>query len=99
MNPFNATLLAPLRHLPWDEALRRFEMGRARLLDAIKSLPEEPRVLWTKRHMLGRMLAVLPGHDHHHAETIKAARDRVAARPTLPSDPTQASDDHDRGQP
>jgi hypothetical protein len=71
----NEELLAPLRALGWDEALRRFQVGRDRLLEAIESLPEEPAELWTRAHALGELLAFVPEHDHHHAEAIQAARE------------------------
>jgi uncharacterized damage-inducible protein DinB len=75
MNRFNEEQLAPLRDLPWEEALRRLHTGRDLLLEAVESLPEEPATPWTKRHPLGRMLAVFPHHDHHHAEAIKSLRE------------------------
>jgi len=77
----NARLLAPLRHLPWNEALRRLQAGRARLLDAIEGLPEEPAASWVAGHPLGDILSLLTEHDHHHAEIIKQAR-AAASRPT-----------------
>jgi uncharacterized damage-inducible protein DinB len=80
----NTQLLAPLRHLAWDEAMRRLHMGRDRLLEALESLPEEPDALWTKDHALGAMLVTLPEHDRHHAESIKTARDRAVPQPRTP---------------
>jgi uncharacterized damage-inducible protein DinB len=80
----NQRLLAPLRHLPWDEAVRRLQMSRTRLLEAIESLPEEPAVLWTQEHPLGELLASLPEHDHHHAEIIKRARAEAPPQPRTP---------------
>ena len=80
----NQTLLASLRHLPWDEAMRRLQIGRTRLLEAIESLPEEPAALWTQEHPLGELLAILPEHDHHHAEIIKRARAEAPPQPRTP---------------
>jgi uncharacterized damage-inducible protein DinB len=80
----NATLLTPLRPLPWDEALRRLHAGRARMLEAIESLPEEPAALWTAEHPLGEILALLHEHDHHHAEVIKQARAEASPPPRTP---------------
>ena len=77
-------LLEPLRRLSWEEAVRRLHSGRARLLEAIESLPEEPAAMWTREHPLGELLAVLSEHDHHHAEVIKRAR---AEAPTPPRTP------------
>jgi uncharacterized damage-inducible protein DinB len=81
---FNQTSLEPLRHLSWDEALRRLHAGRARLLEAIESLPEEPAAQWTPEHPLGELLAVLPAHDQHHAEVIKRARAEAPPPPRTP---------------
>ena len=80
----NEALLEPLRHLSWDEALRRLHAGRARLLEAIESLPEETDTTWTREHPLGELLAVLPEHDHHHAEVIKRARAEAPPPPRTP---------------
>jgi uncharacterized damage-inducible protein DinB len=80
----NRALLEPLRRLSWDEALRRLHAGRARLLEAIESLPEEPAVLWTQKHPLGELLAALHEHDHHHAELIKRARAEAPPQPRTP---------------
>jgi uncharacterized damage-inducible protein DinB len=80
----NQALLEPLGRLPWDEAVRRLHAGRARLLEAIESLPEEPAAMWTREHPLGELLAVLPEHDHHHAEVIKRARAEAPPPPRTP---------------
>ena len=80
----NQALLEPLRRLSWDEALRRLHTGRARLLEAIESLPEEPAVLWTQNHPLGELLAALHEHDLHHAEVIKRARAEAPPQPRTP---------------
>jgi hypothetical protein len=82
----NEALLAPLRSLPWDEALRRFHMGHDRLLEAIESLSEEPVEPWSRTHPLGGMLAILPEHDHHHAAAIRATRE--VAAPGAPGEAT-----------
>ncbi|HVP15558.1 MAG TPA: DinB family protein [Terriglobales bacterium] len=74
MSRWNEELLAPLRSLSWDEACGRLRAGRARLLEAIESLPDEPAHLWTTRHVLGRVVRILPHHDLHHAEAIKSLR-------------------------
>lgn len=84
MNRLNEERLAPLRDLPWEEALRRLHTGRDRLLEAVESLPEEPATPWTRRHPLGRMLAVLPHHDHHHAEAIKSLREAAGSTTGAP---------------
>jgi hypothetical protein len=80
----NEALLAPLRRVPWEEALRRLHAGRARLMEAIESLPEEPAAMWTREHALGELLATLPEHDHHHAEVIKRARAEAPPQPRTP---------------
>lgn len=80
----NEALLEPLRRVPWDEAVRRLHAGRARLLEAIESLPEEPAATWTREHPLGELLAALPEHDHHHAEVIKLARAEAPPQPRTP---------------
>ena len=80
----NQELLAPLRHLPWDEAVRRLQVSRTRLLESIESLPEEPAVLWTLEHPLGEFLAILSEHDHHHAEVIKRVRAEAPPQPRTP---------------
>ena len=77
----NQALLEPLRRLSWDETVRRLHAGRARLLEAIESLPEEPAAMWTREHPLGELLAALPEHDHHHAEVIKRARAETPPQP------------------
>jgi uncharacterized damage-inducible protein DinB len=81
---FNRALLEPLRLLSWDEAVRRLHAGRARLLEAIESLPEEPAVLWTQNHPLGELLAALHEHDQHHAEAIRRARAEAPPQPRTP---------------
>lgn len=80
----NQALLEPLRRLSWDEAVRRLHAGRARLLEAIESLPEEPAAMWTREHPLGELLAILPEHDQHHAEVIKRARAEAPPQPRTP---------------
>jgi uncharacterized damage-inducible protein DinB len=80
----NQALLEPLRHLSWDEAARRLHAGRARLLEAIESLLEEPAASWTHEHPLGELLAALSEHDHHHAEVIKLARAEAPPQPRTP---------------
>jgi hypothetical protein len=84
LDRFNEERLAPLRGLAWDETLRRLHAGHARLVETIESLPEEPAAPWTKRHPLGRMLAVFPGHDHHHAEAVRAIREAAGSAPGAP---------------
>ena len=80
----NEALLAPLRQLPWDEAVRRLHASRSRLMEAIESLPEEPAASWTQEHPLGELLATLPEHDRHHAEVIKRARAEAPPQPRTP---------------
>ena len=77
-------LLAPLRAVPWDEALRRLHAGHARLLEAIESLPEEPAELWTRDHPLGGILALVPENDRRHAEIIQEARTAATPPPRTP---------------
>jgi uncharacterized damage-inducible protein DinB len=79
LSRWNEVLLAPLRALSWDEACRRLRAGRSRLLEAIESLPDEPAQLWTTRHILGRVVRILPDHDLHHAEAIKSLREGTGA--------------------
>ena len=57
---------------------------RARLLETIEDLPEEPAASWTQEHPLGELLATLPGHDHHHAEVIKRVRAETPPQPRTP---------------
>jgi uncharacterized damage-inducible protein DinB len=80
----NRALLEPLRRVSWDEAARRLQAGRARLLEAIESLPEEPAASWTLEHPLGELLAALSEHDHHHAEVIRRARAATPSQPRTP---------------
>lgn len=84
LDRLNAELLAPLRALPWDEGVRRLHSGWARLVETIESLPDEPVELWTKEHPMGETLALLPEHDHHHAEAIKRARAEASPQPRTP---------------
>jgi uncharacterized damage-inducible protein DinB len=72
---YNERLLAPLRAVPWDEAVRLLHAGRARLLEEVEGLPEEPPGMWTRQHPLGQLLALLAEHDHHHAAVLKRARE------------------------
>ena len=84
LDRYNADLLAPLRSLPWDEAVLRLHAGWDRLLETVESMPEEPAALWTREHPLGETLAGLPEHDQHHAEAIKRARAAASPQPRTP---------------
>jgi hypothetical protein len=79
MSRVNAETLAPLRHLPWDEALRLMHAKRQELLEALESVPEEPAEVWQEPHAFGWMFQRLPGHDRHHAEIVRQWRAGGAA--------------------
>ena len=66
--------LLPLRHLPWDEAVRLLLTTRQQLMEAVESIPEEPAEVWDDGHPLGWMFQRLPPHDLHHADIIKRRR-------------------------
>jgi len=74
MGVLNAELMAPLRHLDWEDALRTLHRVREQLMEEIESVPEEPAEIWSAEHPFGWMLQVLPPHDRHHADTIKRWR-------------------------
>src|SRR4030095_15398955 len=74
MGILNAELMAPLRHLDWEEALRALHRVREQLMEEIESVPEEPAAVWSSEHPFGWMLHVLPPHDRHHADSIKRWR-------------------------
>lgn len=75
----NAETLAPLRHLPWDEAVRLMHAKRQELLEALESVPEAPVEPWHESHAFGWMFQRLPAHDRHHAEIIRQWRSGGAA--------------------
>jgi hypothetical protein len=79
MSRVNAETLAPLRHLPWDDALRLMHAKRQELLEALESVPEEPAEVWQEPHAFGWMFQRLPGHDRHHAEIVRQWRAGGAA--------------------
>jgi hypothetical protein len=72
----NATGLAPLDHLNWDEALRLLHTRRAALLEAVEVLPAEPETRWAEPNALGLLLRAIGRHDRHHADIIKRWRSR-----------------------
>ena len=74
MGVLNAELMAPLRHLDWEDALRTLHRVREQLMEEIESVPEEPAEIWGAEHPFGWMLHALPPHDRHHADTIKRWR-------------------------
>jgi hypothetical protein len=74
MGMLNAELMAPLRHLDWEDALRTLHRVREQLMEEIESVPDEPAEIWGAEHPFGWMLNVLPPHDRHHADTIKRWR-------------------------
>jgi hypothetical protein len=74
MGEINERLMAPLRHLDWDEAVRQLHRARALLLEAVESVPDEPAEVWSDAHAFGWMMNVLPPHDRHHADVIKRWR-------------------------
>jgi len=73
-NRENERDLVPLRHIPWDEAVRLLQSTRRELMESIESIPEEPAEIWTESHPFGWMMVRLPGHDRHHADAIKRWR-------------------------
>jgi uncharacterized damage-inducible protein DinB len=70
----NAAALDRLNHLNWDEALRLLHGWRLELLETVEDIPEEPAVVWSDQHALGRLLRGLVWHDRHHADAIKRWR-------------------------
>jgi hypothetical protein len=74
MAAINESHLQPLRALSWDEAIRMLHTTRAELIERLVVVPPEPVEVWTVQHAFGAMLHTLPGHDRHHAESIKHAR-------------------------
>ena len=74
MGVLNAELMAPLRHLDWEDALRMLHRVREQLMEEAESVPEEPDEVWSPEHPFGWMLHVLPAHDRHHADSIKRWR-------------------------
>jgi hypothetical protein len=74
MSVINAELMAPLRALDWDEALRLLHRTRDLLMEELESVPEEPADVWSPDHPFGWMLQALPPHDRHHADVIKRWR-------------------------
>ena len=74
MGVLNAELMAPLRHLDWEDALRTLHRVREQLMEEVESVPEEPAERWNPDHPFGWMLHVLPNHDRHHADSIKRWR-------------------------
>ena len=74
MGVLNAELMAPLRHLDWEDAVRTLHRVREQLIEEIESVPEEPSEVWSPDHPFGWMLHALPPHDRHHADSIKRWR-------------------------
>jgi hypothetical protein len=74
MSAINSDLMAPLRALDWDEALRLLHRTRDLLMEELESVPDEPADVWSPDHPFGWMLQALPPHDRHHAEVIKRWR-------------------------
>lgn len=74
MAEINESHLQPLRVLSWDEAIRLLHTTRAELIERLVVVPPEPAEVWMAQHAFGAMLHTLPGHDRHHAESIKNAR-------------------------
>ena len=74
MSTINADLMAPLRAVDWDEALRLLHRTRELLMEELESVPDEPADVWSPDHPFGWMLQALPPHDRHHAEVIKRWR-------------------------
>jgi hypothetical protein len=74
MGQLNAELMAPLRTLDWEEAVRALHRVREQLIEEIESVPEEPAEIWSPEHPFGWMLHALPPHDRHHADSIKRWR-------------------------
>jgi hypothetical protein len=72
--PINEALLAPLRHLGWEDAVRLLQQTRQRLLGALERVPDEPADVWREPHAFGWMFARFPEHDWHHARVIKRWR-------------------------
>lgn len=75
LNAHNVARMAEMKSIGWDEARRFLHSARAELFAALESIPEEPAELWTREHPLGKMIWILPGHDRHHADQIKRARE------------------------
>jgi hypothetical protein len=74
MSQLNAELMAPLRHLDWEDAVRTLHRVREQLIEEIESVPDEPAEVWNPEHPFGWMLHALPPHDRHHADSIKRWR-------------------------
>lgn len=74
MGVLNAELMAPLRHLDWEDALRALHRVREQLMEEIESVAEDPAEMWSSEHPFGWMLHVLAPHDRHHADMIKRWR-------------------------
>ena len=74
MGMLNAELMAPLRHLDWEDAVRTLHRVREQLMEEIESVPDEPAEVWSADHPFGWMLHVLSPHDRHHADSIKRWR-------------------------
>jgi len=75
----NEELMAPLRALTWDDALRLLHLTRQEMLEAVESVPEEPAEVWSEEHAFGWMFQRLPDHDRHHADIIKRWRAETGA--------------------
>lgn len=74
MRPINEDLMAPLRPLDWEEAVRQLHRSRSLLMEAVETVPDEPEEVWSQAHAFGWMLHALSPHDRHHAEVIKRWR-------------------------
>ncbi len=72
----NRESLAALDQHDWESALRLLHTGRADLLEAVESAPDEPADVWSREHAFGRILREIIDHDRHHAEAIKQWRSR-----------------------
>ena len=59
--------------------MRLLKTTRQQLMEALEAVPAEPAELWTAQHAFGEMLLLLPPHDRHHADQVKASR--IAAGP------------------
>ncbi len=79
MDALNARELAPLAALGWDAALRRLDDTRARLLEALAAVPDDPPERWSGDHPFGAMLVALHRHDVHPAGHIQHERIGAAA--------------------
>lgn len=72
----NPDAIAALAHLDWESTKRLLHSHRERLLEALQSIPEEPAGMWSREHAVGWIVALLTDHDRHHAEGLRAAREK-----------------------